>query len=555
VRVRGESSFAPARSGRASRRRGAFALIAGGLSVLIMALLCGAVLPAMARAATRASMPTPAPTSWTLASSLPQGAGGFAPVTTVHGSRSIVVWSVARGNYLCNLWSATAAAPWGGWPTPALLDTQALSGWLFNRLVTGAGGETALVWLRQDDPGHVSLHVRLMSADAHEWGPDTTLVSVPWVSGGPEMGDFRVWVAPSGAVTVAWMALKDDGGPEPIMERSWDPLSAAWSAARVISDDAHGALLSLTGAANGEVTAAWNHWWQYDVSTLEPGATAWTAPLDLAPGGWTFGLFRNTFPVVTNHAGTTVAAWSEYTTGGSASGNILYVCVRPAGSTEWGSPVPLVNASDADFNYDPQLVLDANDRFLLVAGTYLTATTRSLAAFSADSTAQTWDSSTLVPSVAWTDAFEVAGDAQGGVVVLFDRGGSVGYATTSLYATERVDPSASWSSPELLSVTAWKTGNDAGGVMQVGGYPAPQLVVTPDGIVAATWRDAAAVKVAYSGAQMVAPTITPKVTLKLSGLRYGAMRLGRSGSVIRRAVLRYRHRGVQPIAWCREPSG
>src|SRR6185437_1138440 len=250
----------------------------------------------------------------------------FEPSLAVHGRSTLLAWPEELRTGVWRLWTASRTLPWQSWGDRVDVDNSAQP-WL-TRMMTGPDGLTSLAWGRRDNSRQESVMVRLMARGSGRWGRVTTLATMF----GPEnsftgLADVRVWVQPTGAVTVAWMYDFTVGHSDyaPIYERTLSPRTGRWGHRVTVASNSDGVLFSLTGARDGELTACFQDF----VTTLAPGASKWSALLDISVKGWTFELGGYDEAAVSNLDGTTVAAWSVYTSGGTApQGYGLYVSVR-----------------------------------------------------------------------------------------------------------------------------------------------------------------------------------------------------------------------------------
>lgn len=443
-------------------------------------------------------------TQWILPSGIPSSSDRQ-PVLTSVGRMSTMVWADFVDLSADKLYCAVQSTPWSGWSSPELLDAHLVNA--MYRMVTGADGTTALVWLRRDDSAHQSLRMRMKGPASDSWGPEMALASIATTQS-VGVADMRVHVAPSGAVTTVWSESAYLFGPLTLYERTWDPVTRLLGDRRTIQSNSGGILLDLTGGPNGQLTLAFPGSPGYLVTSLEPGASSWSSPIDLDPGGWSYWHGSYIVRVKTNAAGTTLATFSQASTSfGGASRNSLYARIRPAGSDVWSEPILLDSVDDMGFVFDPTLSLNADGGFLVLAGRRLTETTRAIVAYDIDSSGNVLASTTVHPSGAWSEAFELAGDEHGRAVVLFDVGSRDYDRETSLYVTARTGLGAGWTAPRLLSDTARKTENDSGGFMQHGGYWAPSASVSAHGDLMVAWREKAAVR---SAALLASPlTVIP----------------------------------------------
>src|SRR6185437_15313229 len=368
----------------------------------------------------------------------------FEPSLAVHGRSTLLAWPEELRTGVWRLWTASRTLPWQSWGDRVDVDNSAQP-WL-TRMMTGPDGLTSLAWGRRDNSRQESVMVRLMARGSGRWGRVTTLATMF----GPEnsftgLADVRVWVQPTGAVTVAWMYDFTVGHSDyvPIYERTLSPRTGRWGHRVTVASNSDGVLFSLTGARDGELTACFQDF----VTTLAPGASKWSALLDISVKGWTFELGGYDEAAVSNLDGTTVAAWSVYTSGGTApQGYGLYVSVRQAGSSHWSAPTELDLTPDINFDgyYDPVLLLDGNDRFLLVAGHRLSPKKRSIIAYRSNSTGTAWTPTTIGSSSALADPFGAFADGRGQALMIFQRGGDGPGSTTALYAVTRSSPESGW---------------------------------------------------------------------------------------------------------------
>ena len=153
-------------------------------------------------------------------------------------------------------------------------------------------------------------------------------------------------------------------------------------------------------------------------------------------------------------AGTIAAVWS-FTTGGQDQ---LESSVRsPAGT--WSSPVALDSASDT-FTYSYRIAADGLGHYTVLAPQQ-TASGVSLVAHTSDASGSNWTTSTLAPSLAANDWFNVASSADGNTAVLYDAPDTAN-GTARLFITLRPAGQGSWTAPMTLSSTAYGTVNSPG---------------------------------------------------------------------------------------------
>lgn len=424
------------------------------------------------------------------------------PAVVARRGLSVLVWrdsNHASSGGFGDLWSWTRRGRQVSWGAPTKLSGRASEHNLF-RMSAGPTGLIVLCWLDKIGRTRERIRLRVMQPSSTRWSRPFTVANIETHHSAFEgVQDLRVSVGRSTG-TVAW--LLSDGSLE---ERRFS-LTGQLAPIGPISLEAENVEFHLATTPTEEVIAAYGHasssqYAQYAVSGSPGPQAPFGPPIALSSipevEGATFFVPSYGNEIAANRFGAVAAIWSTYIATEQTPGrNMLYVDVRPPGSTEWPPPTVLSSNEQVNFDFEAQVQADSRGRFRVLAATNLGAASRELAVFTSDPIGGAWTSKALVPSLGLNDAFRLAAGGSGQVAVLYERG--IGHQFISrLFARVTRGRWDRWGHPVLLDRKNYRSTAGTGDTLS-GGNQGPSVTVTPGGGALVAWVDGNTIRSAYA---------------------------------------------------------
>jgi len=328
------------------------------------------------------------------------------------------------------------------------------------RLLTGPDGTTAVAWLEGSPvPAGITgasdtrVRLRVLPPRGARWSPAYTVGSARKPS---RIENLQAVVGPNGDVTVAWLhsdACSQEESKTLVctslhartLAQGARALGPSRALAQVQTDD-----IDITLSPDGSLTAGWANALDFFAARLPAGADGWSAATRVAPLDWLGASGTGRARLQANADGRVLYVWALAEIGASGPGhNDLSAVVFDPATGAWSPPVAIATTS-GDLSYRPIVTLDAEGRFLVVAGEAKPGGHAALTAYSS-ANGVGWSRATVLDRLLPNDTFQFVATASGPPAILHATP-SGRSARLKLVVRDGIGPS--WERPLTLSRNA-----------------------------------------------------------------------------------------------------